>query len=399
LDEPDSLVLDITGCAHLFGGERKMLESISVNLRHLNLEVQAALGPTPGSAKALALYKPNSIVTQADLPYALYKLPLDAMMFSESVLTSLNQLGITRIRELLRLPRAQLFKRFGQSVLSRIDEVLGDKADPKAALPEVQRFALKRHLSDTVRDHGYLCEAIEQVLVELCARLQAQALGLTHLKLTLTHLDRKTSVVEIGASKPTHQVNKLMHLLRLKLDHLNAGLGIESIAIEANKTQAIEHHQIHLEHRLEDNEHDLAFLIDALVNRLGEDKIFRLLPQQSHIPERGTVKSPAFSPVPSKYLADTGNFNLLRPVRLLASPEPLEAIAMLPDAPPRRIIWRGKYTLNVAKADGPERIEGEWWKDNQEARDYYAVESERGMRLWVYRQGVPPRWFLHGIFA
>jgi protein ImuB len=147
---------------------------------------------------------------------------------------------------------------------------------------------------------------------------------------------------------------------------------------------------------------DLAPLVDRLAGRLGARRLYRWSALESDVPERSAARVGPFGLV-------AGWPAWPRPVCLLSPPERVgNVVALLPDQPPRRFTWRGR-AYSIARADGPERIYGEWWRRTAEAeavRDYFQVEDEEGARFWLYRRGdgEDPRtgdlsWYLHGVFG
>ena len=167
-----------------------------------------------------------------------------------------------------------------------------------------------------------------------------------------------------------------------------------------------------------DQARDLAPLVDRLGNRLGSEAVVRLVPRASHIPERAQSRVAlgrvALSRATDPFPAIAGAASLAgeapaRPLRLLAWPEPIEAVAPLPDDPPVLFRWR-RALHKVARVRGPERLAPEWWREpdadpDAATRDYFAVEDTQGGRFWLFREGLylaeaaMPRWFLHGLFA
>jgi protein ImuB len=236
-----------------------------------------------------------------------------------------------------------------------------------------------------------LCEVVHTLLERLCLALSKEGLGLQKLEMKLTHFDRQHTHMALSLIKPTADVQKLFKLLKLKLDNFDAGLGIEFIQIKAPKTKPLEPREA---------DGDLSALFDTLLNRVGPDNLFRHTLVQSHIPEQ------RYKAVGPGLLRCTRNDDpiAVQAMRLLATPESIDVIAMMPDSPPRKIVWRRHFVFDVIKADGPERIEAEWWKDTStQTRDYYRVENSKGLRLWVFKHTTAkdsaPQWYLHGLLA
>lgn len=404
-------MLDITGCEGLFGNERELLARVEKDIGSLGFSVQVAIAPTPWSARAMARLNPYTVIQSQDLPQALYQLPLEALELDLRVHQTLQELGIKRLLELFRLPRAQLLARFGATLIDRIDEIRGDKRDPRLFESEERDWHIEETLCDTVRDSAYLYEIIFDILKRLCLMLSQEGLGLLKLELLFRHYDHKKSCVHISLVRPSSDADKIFRLLKLKLDNWDAGLGIENITLRAKHAKRLALQKISLSYEDSPSDADLTTLLDTLLNRIGDKNVFQFTANESHIPEKSfkvtnvmPTQAGIHTATPQLDTSLRSQDNLARPTRLLKIPEPIEVIALLPDSPPRRIIWRKRFVFHVIKADGPERIESEWWLSNSgDARDYYRIEDKRGLRLWVFKQVTQkhpvPNWYLHGLLA
>jgi len=352
-------------------------------------------------ARAMARFKPFSIIAANDMPHALYKLPIEALEINARSLQTLHELGINNLLELFRLPRAQLLARFGTDLLDRIDMIRGDKNDPRIFEEEAQDWFIQESTYETIRDSTHLCDALLHILKRLCHTLSENGLGILTLETTFIHVDRSKSHFETSMVRPSCDPDKILRLLKLKLDAFDAGQGVESILVRANKTKKLKPQETTLAYANVPTDNDLSALIDTLFNRIGNEHVFRFSEKESHVPERSFAKNmDCFAT-----LAMTDGLSKTeRPVRILKAPEPIDVIAMLPDSPPKRILLRRHFVFHVLKANGPERIASEWWCDNSyKTRDYYSVENQNGLRLWVFKQQTTssqaPKWFIHGLFA
>jgi protein ImuB len=141
----------------------------------------------------------------------------------------------------------------------------------------------------------------------------------------------------------------------------------------------------------------LSELIDRISVKVGANVIHRFLPDEHYWPERSIKQSLSLQ----EQLTTQWKLDKPRPIQLLPKPEIIEVTAPVPDYPPMLFRYKGKLH-KIKKADGPERIEPEWWIQNGQHRDYYAVEDEEGNRYWVFRLGhydEDYEWFMHGFFA
>jgi len=397
LDPPDGLLIDITGAAHLHGGEAPLLADLSARLERTGILARLALADTPGCAWGVARFGEGGIVPSGDASRVLAPLPVAALRLGFEAVRALQDVGLTRIGQLGDKPRAALRLRFGAEILFRLDRALGHALEPLAALdaPETPRVALR--FAEPVGAH----ESLQRVVADLCARLvpelERRGLGARRLDLVFARVDRLDQAIRIGTAGPSRDAAHLARLLTERLALIDPGFGIEEAVLSASRVEPLAERQAtHL--AAGPQAPDLAALVDTLLVRLGAARVYRLAPVESDLPERAVRRVPALAaPRGALWPAD-----LPRPARLLAPPEPVTAMAEIPDAPPLFFVWRNTRH-RIARADGPERILGEWWTADAEAaltRDYYRVETEAGERFWLFRDApveANGRWWLHGL--
>lgn len=404
-DGPDGIVLDITGCAHLFGGERHLLRDLAARFHAAGFESRAAIADTPAAAWALArfaaepLSRPGGGDKLLPLPTAALRLPL-------STVEGLSAVGLRRIGDLLAIPRATLAARFGPEVARRLDQAFGRLDEPISPRLPVAPHAARLAFAEPVSTPEDIARAARHLLDQLCAGLERAQQGARRLELTVHRVDRRLDdspqSVAIGTGRPVRAPAALMRLFAERLERIEPGPGIEVMALHAVETAPLGAVQTGLDGAGDDTA--LGELVDRLDNRLGSGTVLRLGPRQSWLPERAVAPFPPLDR-PANQSANQSEWprDRPRPVRLLAPPEPIEAVAPVPDDPPLMFRWRGAVH-RVRHADGPERICPEWWRREGEPRDYYRVEDGDGRRFWVFRQGlyrpgVKADWFLHGFFG
>lgn len=448
-DPPDALLIDLTGCAHLFGGEEALCHRIEADCAAMGLTVRAGLADTPGGAWALARFAGRgagpdrsgdaidqearatrsratrrqrscahpvprveaeagaSRIAPPGRTYgALSPLPVAALRLDEATVAQLSRLGLRRIGDLLGQPRAALARRFGRRLVLRLDQAIGSVPEPISPARPPDRFATRLTLPEPIGLKEDLLAGIDRMLPRLCARLQERGRGARILRFEAHRTDRTAEIVTVGLARPSWEAARIRPLLEMKLDRIDAGFGFDMLRLEAVRTEPL--HARTISGRLEAGQRaarrqaggaGLDDLIGRLGARIGLEAITRLHPAASHIPERtATVMAAAWSEPARDWPAPPA----ARPL-LLWRPEPLSA----PDTPrlPARFRWRGR-DHEAAHATGPERIAPEWWLDDPDwrsgVRDYWVVVTTAADRLWLfYAHGgtMPSGWFCHGSFA
>ena len=396
---PDGIFVDVAGSAHLFQGEAALIGDLCRRLEAEGIAAKAALADTAGSAWALARYGEAQIVSPGRASDAIASLPVASLRLSPATVASLSEVGIERVAQLASKPRGSLRKRFGGEVLLRLDQALGNanEALPSLVPPEVPRAELR--FAEPVADPEDLKRVIGKLADKLCLDLEARGIGARRLDLVFLRVDNIAQAARIGLSRPYREPKHLAKLLAERLVVIDPGFGIETASLTASWVEAIVERQTIGRHVGSDGaQHDVSQLVDTLGVRLGENNVFRMAPVESLLPERVMRRVSALHPAEGLEWPK----NLPRPARLFLHPEKIEAVAELPDHPPRLFIWRNARH-RVAKADGPERITGEWWLSDKETtliRDYYRVETVDGTRYWLFRDGPTEQgggWWLHGV--
>ncbi|WP_449232177.1 Y-family DNA polymerase [Azospirillum doebereinerae] len=396
-DGADGVAMDIAGCAHLFGGEAALLRDLTRRLRAAGFESRAAIADTPAAAWGLARFGDTDSRARACLD----ALPMAALRLPTETLDALAAVGLRRVGELRALPRAALATRFGAAVLLRFDQVLGRLDEPISPRQPVSPHTARLAFAEPIATPDGIAAAVRRLLATLCAGLEAAGHGARRLTLdahrTDLRLDDPPQSLTLGTSRPTRDPAALARLFGQILDRIEPGPGIETLILTATETAPLGALQAALDGG--DADTDLGELVDRLTTRLGERAVLRLVPRESWLPERSVAPAPPLDrPPPAVWPEDRP-----RPVRLFVPPEPVEATAPVPDDPPLQFRWRGAVH-RVRSADGPERIEAEWWRRDGSPRDYYRVEDSDGRRFWLFREGLyrpgtAPRWFLHGVFG
>jgi len=410
-DDPHGLMLDVTGCAHLFGGEAGLIEAVHALSGRLGLETRCALARTPQAARALARFgPPGEIVAQGGDRAAVRCLPVAALERVAADIQALRRAGLKTIGDVDDRERASLAARFGQEFATRLDRILGledARITPvRAPAPVVADRLLMEPLTTTEPLETVIADLLGDVTADLETRLS----GARRFCLTVFRVDGQVRRIGLGVARPTRDVRSLARLFRERLaaltTPLDPGFGIDHLRMEALDLQRLAPVQVDLDTTTEGAE-ALDALIDRLAARLGSAAVSRLRPANSHLPEQASRQIPAASCAErdaTPWPEQDPQSPPLRPLHLFDPPQPVEVMSPVPDGPPVRFKWR-RVTHRVVNAEGPERIEGEWWRrKGGRVRDYYRVEDDEGRRFWLFRAGhfgelPPPRWYVHGLFA
>ncbi len=399
IDLPDGLLLDISGCAHLWNDERGYLKEIVLKLRNAGFDTRAAIADTPGAAWAVARFaKVSPIVAPGKQSQAIAGLPPAALRLEPEVLERLQKLGFRTIGPLLSMPAPTLRRRFGTTLLTRLDQALGKLHETLVPIVPPVPYTERLPCLEPVRTKVAIEIAIEKLLAALCLRLQAEGKGLRKAVLKCIRIDGRTVQAGITTNRGSHSVSHLFKLFGLQIAKIEPALGIELFVLEAAKVEDMETVQEQIwavDRGLADTA--LAELLDRVAGKIGAEAIQRYLPAEYYWPERSVKVAISLTEEPQSAWPEQ-----MRPIRLLHNPEAIEVMALVPDNPPKTFIYKGKRH-HISKADGPERIGREWWRDGGEHRDYFVVEDSEGQRYWVFRSGHydggDARWYLHGYFA
>jgi protein ImuB len=401
IDLPDGLLFDATGCSHLWGGDLHYVNDIVKKLTARGYDVRAAMAGTVGAAWGLARFgkeSPLSVEDHVSLN-ALMLLPPEALRLEAVVIQRLHKLGLHQIRQVITLPRSSLLRRFGSSFLHQLDKALGTEIETLIPVEPPEPFQERLPCLDPITTLTGIEIALRELLEALCRRLQQEQKGLRTAIFKGYRVDGKLEHVRITTNRPSHHVDHLFKLFEIKLPTIEPALGIELFVLDASKVEDYLPEQEEMWQASGGlTDVNLAELLDRLASKFGEQCIHRYLPAEHYWPER------SYKPASSLEEQTDTNWrsDKLRPLQLLRTPEPIEVTAPIPDYPPMLFRYRGKVHP-IIRADGPERIEQEWWLQRGQHRDYYRVEDEEGHRYWLFRLGhyhdKKFQWYLHGFFA
>ncbi|WP_262028305.1 Y-family DNA polymerase [Microvirga sp. Mcv34] len=399
-DPPDGIWIDIAGVEHLFGGEEALLTKLLDRAQSSGINARAAIADGPGAAWAIARYGKAAIVPPGRTVDAISPLPVQALRLSHETINVMHRLGIERVGQLAAMPRAPMVRRFGREAALRLDQAMGHAFEPINPLIPKEAAIATCAFAEPIGRPEDLKSVVRQLSDELCRELAKRGEGVRRLDLIVRRVDQKGASLRVGTAKATRDHLHLARLFDERLETIDPGFGIEEVVLIAHRTEPLIAQQTVARGIETENEAvDLSRLVDRITTRVGADRVYRLAPVESRVPERMTTKVPALAPPSGSVWPEA----LPRPTRLLDPPEPIISTALLPDHPPAFFIWR-RVRHKVLKADGPERITSEWWLGGQPKmiRDYYRLETDKGARFWIFRDAPMSeggRWWMHGFFA
>ncbi len=439
LDGDDGLLIDTYGCDHLFGGEEGLMRDALARFARIGLTARAAIADTKGAAWALARFGLNMeimhhtaclseeesrsafiIAPPGEAVITTAALPVDGLRLDDNVLLLLRRLGLKQISALRAIPRSALERRFHSrqaawSVRLRLDQMAGEISEPLTPLKEVAPCRETLGLAEPAIDEMAIAMALDHLLQRIKTRLERDGLGVRALTLAACHSDGGHDALTIRLGRASRDPDHIARLFKDRLAEIDPGYGIDMFILAADRVEPIAEEQKSLTAHSQGEGGDIVLLIDKLMNRLGAAHITRLVPVASHLPEQAQRIVLAGMAEPAA--AWHGPVPTARPFRLFERPEEIETLAEVPDGPPLRFTWR-RLTRKIIRARGPERIAPQWWREIEDAngrelffrtnaRDYYEVEDEEGLRYWLFRAGLygetrhgaAPQWFIHGLFG
>ena len=420
LDSPHGLFLDITGCAHLFGGEAAMMRLMCDVLTAQGFAVSAAIAGTSVCARTITRHVHGRIVRDGEEAEAVEPLPVSALGADEAITRGLRRAGLKTIGDVASRARHEITARFGAGFTTLLEHALGQGDAPISPRKPLPDYIVEQRFADPVTTEVVISATLSRLAGMLVGAMAQQGKGARRLEARFFRTDGAVRTIIVDTGQPVIRAEVIDRLFRERLDALSdpldPGFGFDLIRLSASRTEIVVQQQRDLDANVHDND-ELAALIDRIAARIGGRRVVVHLPQDTHIPERAVLAAPAqhrlTAATHAVWPARVEGEPPLRPLRLFERPEQIKVIAQVPDGPPARFVWR-RATHAVVRAEGPERVAMEWWRPEGEmlTRDYFRVEDEAGLRFWLYRDGlydreieqeegkaVQPNWFMHGLFA
>lgn len=421
IDPPDTLLLDVTGCQRLFKGDRNLLHRALTGLLAEGFSTRGAVAGTPGAAWAIAhTHDDYAVVTPPGRDVEiLSRLPVSSLRIDGPTVKTLQSVGVETIEALLHLPRSSLATRFGDALLRRLDQALGNVPEPLTpfAPPPVLRASVRLGAATDRRD--LVRQAVDHVLTQFCEQLSCKAAGITRLYVTFHHPETTPTTFPLDVSRPTRSFKRLTGLLDARLDQVHLPAATDGVIIWSRQAEPLGDRQGMLFETDEPDGEEIADLVDRLSVRLGSRSVVRVTLESDHQPERAYAYAPcvntsdrtktassrrrrqahsqskarANESEPPKDPPPAGT----RPLRVWAKPVKVPVMAVFPDGPPRTFRFASTEHV-VAACTGPERMETGWWRGPHIQRDYYRVLTQTGQAFWLFRDKAKTGWYIHGVF-
>jgi len=421
LDSPHGLFLDITGCAHLFGGERALLQTLCGALTRRGFVVSAAVAGTSICARTLTRQSSGRIIADGEEADAVSPLPVSALGADEAITTGLRRAGLKTIGDVASRARHEISARFGAHFTTRLAHALGQGDAPISPRKPLPDYIVEKRFPEPIATENMIAMTLSHLARTLVTAMDKQGKGARRLEASFFRTDGAVRTISVDTGRPVTRGEVVDRLFRERLDALNdpldPGFGFDLIRLSASRTEIVVQQQRDLDAHVHDND-EVSALIDRIAARIGGKRVVVHLPQDTHIPESAVVAAPAqhhlATAMQAAWPARIAGEPPLRPLRLFEKPEPINVpFATVPDGPPHHFTWR-RVTHAVVRVEGPERIAMEWWKQDGKTltRDYFRVEDAQGLRFWIFRDGlygselvdgegepVSANWFVHGLFA
>src|ERR1700726_2818142 len=421
LDSPHGLLLDITGCVHLFGGEAAMLRLLCGALTAQGFTVSAAIAGTSVCARTMTRHVHGRIVRAGEEADAVRPLPVSALGADATVVVGLRRAGLKTIGDVASRARHEITARFGAGFTTLLEQALGQSDAPISPLKPLPDYIVEKRFAEPVATDEVIAATLSRLAGMLVAAMAQQGKGGRRLEACFFRTDGAVRTIMVDTGQPVTRPEVIDRLFCERLgalsDPLDPGFGFDLIRLSASRTEIVVQQQRDLDANWHEND-ELGALIDRIAARIGGRRVVVHLPQDTHIPERAALAAPAQQHLAASTQAAwpvrVEGEPPLRPLRLFEKPEPIKVpFATVPDGPPHHFTWR-RVTHAVVRVEGPERVAMEWWRQNGQAltRDYFRVEDEAGLRFWIYRDGLygselvtgegkpaPSNWFVHGLFA
>lgn len=402
-ESPESLLLDVTGCLHLFGGSQDLAMRLAEAFQDRGFRVRVAIAATIGAAWAaahfIAKHQSPMVVPSSQLSTVLPPLPLEALRLTVNVLSILEELGLRTISQVQTLPRASIPSRFGPLLLKRLDQAFGDEPEFFVAQKPRELFAVHWEGEFPIKSREVLHAVSQELIEDLLSRLTKRREGLRQLRCVLRDCSRRSYEFHIGFTVPTDHARHTFEMLCLQWECADLPDEMDSVHLEAVVTGSLQTAQRDLfgHEPGTDKDHEVVTLLDRLSNRLGYQTVVRGRLRPEAQPELAVAYEPCTDPeMRTPIDPECLKTKLSQRPTSLFTPEPIEALAIAPDGLLQSFRWNQQEHRVIRSWQ--ERIETGWWRVVSANRDYFRIEVHTGHHFWIFRRLDQQDWFIHGTF-
>ena len=371
--ESQALLLEIGASLKLFGGLQVMRKRMQNDLRQQSYAAEVAIAPTPQAALLLTQSGTRECVSDTSaLRATLGRLPIGVLPATDKQTTLLIKLGLRNLRDLWRLPREGLIKRFGLEFIDYLDRLLGDKPDLLLFHQASPCFSAHWPFPIETDNMSFILHGMEQLLPRLVRFMQLRELALNRFEIAFYHPEKKASRIELGTRELCRDESHLMLLLRERLEQKQLSAPVLEITLTVSEFHPFCAKNQSLFSQAKEQDVEWQHTLNQLQNRLGEQAVSSLQVIDDHRPEYAWAYG----------ASKDAEIKLNRPLWLLSQPQKL----------------RDGLT-GIKLISEKERIEGGWWDGFDIQRDYYRARDSNGRKLWLFCDLKTGLWYLHGLFG
>ncbi|MGB6229800.1 MAG: DNA polymerase Y family protein [Litorimonas sp.] len=404
LDPPDGLVLDVSGCAHLFGGEVRFATLVRQEVEDLHVKARVAIANTRRAARGFARFGGEAtLVTDAQREHvSVARLPIAALDLDASVQTDLRRIGVETIGDLSQFKSSELARRFSMRVPAALDEIFGHRFDPVVPSARPPAFAARMTLPEEIAHVEAVMNMLERLSDRVCQRLTERGYAARGFALSLSCVDGATHELSISFAVPTRTVEPILRQFRRPVEALRMDFGAERFRLVALHAETFQERQIQAGDATEAGRDAVARALTTLGNRLGFDRIVRPVAGADNAPERET----AFALLVGERTQTPTDPRAYPRPEIVITPYRLHVTSK--GRPPRAFSYQGE-DFKTCMSEGPERIAPFVWDEPRHPfearlRDYWRVRvsgASNGPRLfWLMHFPHHPEegWYLCGEF-
>ncbi|MFT5690816.1 MAG: protein ImuB [Oceanicoccus sp.] len=397
-----ALHIEVRGSLRLLHGFNRLYQHLTKGIELQRVHYYSGVAYNPSAAYLLSFgqYLPDYFrlsATQLDDKKVIEMigiLPVALLPCEEEIKKTLQSMGIMQLQALLQLPEMALKKRFGTDFHQYLKFIKGTEVELRTLFTPTEIFKKNLHFAGGLDNKQHLHHPIQTLLIELENYLRLRQLINRELEWEFHYINGEKDVLSVQSSHNFFQLSSLVELTLMRFEEFDMRSNVETLTLICEKFEKttlsnnnlFEKKQDDFFFREEDkSEEKFSLLMDKLSSRLDEKLYYRLSNDDDHLPEKSWGK--ITYPEQKEHKERRDKPSLPRPLWLLSKPLEIQKHQ-------NKLYWQGQLDL----LQGPERIDTHWWKKHQ-VRDYYIAGHTNGSIIWIYKDKIDDRWFLHGMFS